>query len=212
MKWIVAILCLSLALGGSMFGGMSVFNQENPPEKTLPPAKYTPIDKFDGEAKIDDGYRPPAGTPGLEKWDLWGQLRVRVVDGRTGEPLKDAEVVLAENGYRTKTGKDGWTGVFPAPVIRDPRYPEILQRLHGQLTLITYRNGYRDTIMFDVRMREGLLYTPVVDMYQITPLDRRIEPTIFHFPNHHIFITDLAGFYRSKSQPGEGFESPDLNR
>jgi hypothetical protein len=212
MKWMVGILCIALAITGSVVGGMSAFNQEKQPERVLPPAKYTPAKEYDGDASINNAYRPPANTPGLEKWDLWGQLRVRVVDERTGKPLKGAEVVLAENGYRTTTDRDGWTKVFPAPVIRDPRYSDIIQRLHGQLTLVVYRNGYRDSIMLGVRMREGMLYTPVVGMYQITPGDRRIEPTVFKFPTHHIFATDLAEFYRRDSQPGEGYESPDLNR
>lgn len=215
MKYVIALLVFGVILIVGLSPQMSVFNQskgkkEQPP---LPAQPYTKTkNDFIGAAKIDPNYKPPAGTPGLKKWNRWGKLKVHVIDGRTGKPLSNADIVLAENGYRTKTDQTGWTPEFPAPVIRDPRFTEILSRLHGQLTLIAYQNGYRDTILFDVRMREGLLMTPEVTMYEITPQDRRIEPMVFHYPNHHIFVTDLAEQYRTKSQPGQGFESPDLNR
>lgn len=136
-------------------------------------------------------------------------LQVRVVDARTKQPLAGAEVVLLETEQRMTTGADGRTPVIKAPIVRDPRYRRRLAELHGQLTLIAYKNGYRDTVFFGVRMHRGRRTEPEVWMYQITPDDRRIEPIWYQMPIHRLWLIDLAQAFRSRTQPGAGPESPD---
>lgn len=136
-------------------------------------------------------------------------LQVRVVDGRTGEALAGAEVVVLETGQRMTTGADGTTPEILAPILRDPNLTRLIAEYHGQLTLIVYKNGYRDTVFFGVRMDEGRKAEPEVWMYQITPEDERIEPVEYHVPIHRIWLLQLAEQFRSTTQPGEGPESPD---
>lgn len=204
-KWMPVVL-LSLVISSLPLQAEAV-----PKDKgALPEYKYETFHRQSNDplAKQPD-VKPGKDIPGYNKWDKWALLQVRVIDGRTNKPLPDAEVVVAENGYRTKTDKNGYTSAFPAPVIRDPRFTETLARLHGQLTLLAYKNGYRDTIYYNVRMNEGTTTTPEMWLYQITPEDRRIEPYVYFFPTHRLFSINLAEQFRSKTQPGAGPESPN---
>lgn len=136
------------------------------------------------------------------------RVRVRVIDGRTMQPLSGAEVVLIETEERHTTGADGWTTWFRAPVIRNPRYRPMVAELHGQLGVIAYKNGYRDSIHLGIRMHEGYDTETTVWMYKLGPGDTRIEPVLYQVPYHHIWLVELADKFRSKTQPGEGPERP----
>ncbi|MCL6636672.1 MAG: hypothetical protein K6T26_01875 [Alicyclobacillus sp.] len=136
------------------------------------------------------------------------KLRVRVIDGRTQQPLEGAEVVLIETEQRLRTGPDGYTPWFDAPVIRNPRYRPMVAELHGQLGVIAYKNGYRDSIHLGIRMHEGVPTETTVWMYKLGPGDTRIEPVLYQVPYHHIWLVELADRFRSSTQPGEGPERP----
>jgi hypothetical protein len=163
----------------------------------LPPSTYT-------------GTPPRPGPDPNEKEisDVKGRLQVEVIDGRTMQPIDGAEVVIAETEQRMKTGKNGLTPWVDVPVIRDNRFRPIIAQLHGQLTAIAYKNGYRDSIHFGIRMHEGRGTRTTIWMYQLGPADRRIEPTAYREPYHHLFIVQLADRFRESSQLGEGFQHP----
>jgi hypothetical protein len=196
------LLCLSLPLQSKA---------EPKTHKPLPEYNYKEPKKRQASDPmvLQPTVKPGPEIPGYNKWDKWAMLQVRVIDADTKKPLPNTEVVVAENGYRTKTNEKGITPAFPAPVIRDPRFTETLARLHGQLTLIAYKNGYWDTIYYNVRMNEGTLTTPEMWMFEITPENRRIEPYVYHYPTHHLFNVNLAAQFRSKTQPGAGPENPN---
>jgi hypothetical protein len=160
----------------------------------------------------DDGI-PKLTEPRVQSHKLAGtkkaKLIVHVIDGRSGKPISGADTVLVETGERFKSDATGATPTIAAPVIREERYEDQVAALHGQLGLITYKNGYRDSITFGVRMHEGQVTDVTVWMYQITPGDRRIEPVFYHEPYHHLWLVQLADTFRSPSQPGEGQESPN---
>jgi hypothetical protein len=142
-------------------------------------------------------------------FDKTAKLKVTVIDGRTRQPLPGAEVVLGETERRYRTDANGETPWIDAPVIRDERFRPMIAQLHGQLTLITYKNGYRDSIYFNVRVHEGIESRVTVWMYKITPgEDRRIEPLAYETPYHHLWLVQLADKFRSSTQPGEGPERP----
>lgn len=144
-----------------------------------------------------------------KRWNRWGQMQATVRDGRDGSPLADAEVVVVETGQRMRTDKDGKAPVIRVPMIRDPRYEPIIAELHGQLTLVVYKNGYRDGVEFGIRIHENMISEPTVFMLKITDLDRRIEPHDHHQPFHHIWLLELTNQFRSSTQPGEGEQSPE---
>jgi hypothetical protein len=201
--FVLLVLCLFLI---SFKGFTKPANAEKAP---LPEYKYE-VNKRQASSPLSytPEVKPGPQIPGANKWDKWAMLQVRVLDYQTRTPLPNAEVVLGENGYRIKTDANGRTQAFPAPVIRDPRFTETLARLHGQLTLLSYKNGYRDTIYFNVRMNERMLTTVDMFMIRISPESRRIEPYVYFYPTHHLFTINLAEQFRSKTQPGAGPESP----
>lgn len=168
------------------------------------------------EALPDPPTQPPAAgqlypvPPGFQPNLPWptAQLRVRVIDGRTQQPLQGAEVVVIETEQRITTGKDGYTPYVDAPVYRDPRFRPLVAELHGQLAVIAYKNGYRDSIHMGIRMHEGLKSETTVWMYKIGPGDDRIEPVLYQVPYHHLWLVELADRFRSKTQPGEGPQRP----
>ena len=148
---------------------------------------------------------------GPESWGYTrktAKLRIRVIDGRSKQPLEGAEVVLIETEQRFKTDKDGYTPWFDAPVLRDPRYRPMVAELHGQLGAIAYKNGYRDSIHLGIRVHEGIRQQTTIWMYRIGPADRRIEPVLYQEPYHHLWLIQLADKFRSHSQIGEGPERP----
>ncbi|MFB5190435.1 hypothetical protein [Alicyclobacillus fastidiosus] len=136
------------------------------------------------------------------------RLRVRVIDGRTHKPLSGAEVVVIETEKRLRTDATGYTPWFDAPVIRNPKYRPMVAELHGQLGVIVYKNGYRDSIHLGIRMHEGIQQQTTVWMYKIGPGDRRVEPVLYQEPYHHIWLIQLADKFRQRSQIGEGPERP----
>ncbi|GMA62239.1 hypothetical protein NZD89_21080 [Alicyclobacillus fastidiosus] len=158
---------------------------------------------------------PNAGqntTGGPSSWGYtkakMAKLRVRVIDGRTRKPLSGAEVVVIETEKRLRTGANGYTPWFDAPVIRNPKYRPMVAELHGQLGVIVYKNGYRDSIHLGIRMHEGIEQQTTVWMYKLGPGDRRVEPVLYQAPYHHIWLIQLADKFRQRSQIGEGPERP----
>ncbi len=158
-----------------------------------------------------EGAKPPSvnNQTGFDPYvPSAAKLRIEVIDGRTKQPLEGAEVVLIENEKRYVTGKDGHTEWFDAPIIRNPKYRPLVAELHGQLGVIVYKNGYRDSIHLGIRMHEGIRSEATVWMYKIGPGDRRIEPVLYQTPYHHIWLIEIADRFRQKTQIGEGPERP----
>ena len=183
---------------------------KRPSSPTPPAAAEQPAP---GSAQAPGPAQGPAPSPapapqGLNPNSLWqtAKLRVRVIDGRSQQPLQGAEVVILETEQRVTTGRDGYTQWVDAPVFRNPRLRPLVAEIHGQLGVIAYKNGYRDSIHMGIRMHEGTQSETTVWMYKIGPGDDRIEPVLYEVPYHHLWLVELADRFRSKTQPGEGPE------
>lgn len=150
----------------------------------------------------------PTKDTTFDKWPKSAEMRIHVIDGRTLQPLEGAEVVCIESEQRLRTDKDGYTPWVDAPLIRDPRYRPMVAELHGQLGVVVYKNGYRDSIHLGIRMHENVRSQTTVWMYKIGPGDRRIEPVLYQVPYHHLWLIRLADRFRSRTQIGEGFQQP----
>jgi hypothetical protein len=171
---------------------------QNPSRAVTPRESQSPAP---GSSQAGQEYTPFAPLP-------TSKLRLRVIDGRSQQPLPGAEVVIIETEQRMTTDQDGYTAWTDVPVLRDPRYRPLVQELHGQLGVIAYKNGYRDSIHLGIRMHEGLKAESTVWMYKLGPGDTRIEPVLYQVPYHHLWLVELADRFRSKSQLGEGPERP----
>lgn len=149
-----------------------------------------------------------SGTYTDSPWPRSSKLRIRVIDGRTLKPLSGAEVVVIESEQRVRTDQDGLTPWFDAPLIRDPRYRPLVSELHGQIGVIAYKNGYRDSVHLGIRMNPNVRAETTVWMYKLGPGDDRIEPVLYEVPYHHLWLVRLADRFRDSSQLGEGFQHP----
>jgi hypothetical protein len=189
MKWMAAVLALVMA--GTAVG-------------------YKVSDASEG------GGTPPAAGP-LRRayWRALGiktaPLALRVVDATTLKGIPGAGCTVGETGDRVGADANGVAPVIQAPIFRNPRLEEMLAELHGQLTVLCYKNGYRDALYMGVRMHEGVTTETEVWMYPIGAGDRRIEPTLYQVPIHRVWRIELADKYRLKDE-GEGPESPKLSR
>lgn len=164
-----------------------------------------------------EGAKPPApaGTMRRMYWKALGiksgKLRISTVDATTQKPIPGAGCVIGETGDRVETAANGVAPTIDAPVFRNPRLEEMLAELHGALTIMCYKNGYRDAISMGVRTFEGVTTTPEIWMYPIGAGDRRIEPTLYHHPEQRVWLIELADKYRLRDQ-GQGPERPELTR
>lgn len=216
MKRIPSIKAVLFCGFAAMVVSMSI--PINPHAKGISTASSDAIPTLAATDNQTNGTINSTETPSTPKQPMppsWGytkaktaKLRVHVIDGRTRKPLEGAEVVVVETEQRFKTGANGYTPWFDAPVFRNPKYRPIVAELHGQLGVIVYKNGYRDSIHLGVRMHEDIQQETTVWMYKIGPQDRRIEPVLYQEPYHHIWLIRLADKYRQKSQIGEGPERP----
>ncbi len=167
------------------------------------------------EASEGKGVPQPAGMIRRAYWRVLGvktaKLHISVVDAITQKGIPGAGCAVGESGDRVETNAQGVAPAIDAPVFRNPRLEQLLAELHGQLTVICYKKGYRDSIYIGVRMHEGIVTEPAIWMYPIGKGDRRIEPTLYQMPIHRLWQIQLADKYRLFDQ-GEGPESPSLTR
>jgi len=138
-------------------------------------------------------------------------LKLRVVDAMTMKPIPGAGCTIAETGDRVETNDEGVAPTIDAPAFRNPRLEELLAELHGQLTVLCYKTGYRDAVYMGVRMHPPAVTETEVWMYPVGPQDRRIEPTLYQVPIHRIWLIQLTDKYRLREE-GEGPERPELTR
>ncbi|HEY8346719.1 MAG TPA: hypothetical protein VIL07_05500 [Symbiobacteriaceae bacterium] len=168
-------------------------------------------------AGAQNGGSPPAPAGPLTRlyWRAMGirtaPLSIRVVDAHTMQPIPGAGCVVGETGDRVETDANGVAPTIEAPIFRHPRLDRMLAELHGQLTVICYKNGYRDAITMGVRMHPGTTTETEIWMYPIGRGDRRVEPTLYQVPIHRLWRIQLADRFRLRDE-GEGPERPELTR
>lgn len=138
-------------------------------------------------------------------------LRLTVVDSHTMNGLAGAACVVAETGQRVETDERGAAPEVQVPVLRNPRLEELVAQIHGQLTVICYKEGYRDAIYMGVPVYPDETTETQVWMVPYGPGDTRIEPTLYQAPVHRLHLIQLADKFRLREQ-GEGPERPQLSR
>lgn len=187
--WLVGLLIVGLLVGSY---GFRMDKIKNPGERT-------------GQAS--------ALTRAL--WLLSGietaPLIIRVVDVTTTAGVPGAGCVIPETNQRIETDEKGVSPIIRAPVLRNPRQDDLVAELAGELAVICYKNGYRDSITTGVRMYKDTATQFVVSMTPFGPRDKRIEPTFRHIPPHQLWQTSLTDRFRLFDQ-GQGRESPSLTR
>ena len=78
-----------------------------------------------------------------------------VMDGRTGEPIEGAKVVIPETGETYTTGKDGKTQAIAVPITRDERFDKMIQKPWGEISVLVYKDGYVPYALFYLELLAG---------------------------------------------------------
>lgn len=88
-------------------------------------------------------------------------LSVRICDAHTGEPLEEANVVVAETGERYTTDGQGLTPVMDVPYMPDARFNRILRRNWGEVTILAYADGYLPYALFHTAVWKSTARGPI---------------------------------------------------
>lgn len=85
----------------------------------------------------------------------YGYIQPQVVDGFTERPIEGAAVVIPELGKKFMTNAQGLTPAIRVPIIEDAHYKNILPKTWGEVTLIVYKEGYIDYVLFHTHVWEN---------------------------------------------------------
>lgn len=85
----------------------------------------------------------------------YGYIQPQVVDGFTERPIEGATVVIPELQKKFKTNTQGLTPAIQVPIIEDLHYKSILPKPWGEITLIVYKEGYVDYVLFHTHVWEN---------------------------------------------------------
>lgn len=85
----------------------------------------------------------------------YGYIQPQVVEGFTEAPIEGAVVIIPELGKKFKTNAQGLTPVIRVPIIEDEHYKDILPKTWGEITLIVYKEGYVDYVLFHTHVWEN---------------------------------------------------------
>ena len=84
-----------------------------------------------------------------------GEIVPEVLDGMSLNPIEGAEVVVVETEGRYRTKSDGKTQAIRVPVVEDAHFADILKKPWGEITLIVYKDGYADYVLFHTQVWEN---------------------------------------------------------
>lgn len=85
----------------------------------------------------------------------YGYIQPQVVDGFTERPIEGAAVVIPELGKKFMTNAQGLTPTIRVPIIEDAHYKNIFPKTWGEITLIVYKEGYVDYVLFHTHVWEN---------------------------------------------------------
>lgn len=96
------------------------------------------------------------------------RLVVTVVEAQTGEPIQNATVCVVESRSYYVTNKYGMTKRFEVPILMNTNFDNSAKRYWGEITLLVYKNGYNNHIVFYVRVIEN--QTRVGKIVELSPI------------------------------------------
>lgn len=82
-------------------------------------------------------------------------IRLTVIDGRDNTPLHNACVCIPEADAYFYTDNNGKTPVIEVPVIINENYNSIVKQKFGEITVLVYKEGYIDYILFNLTVKEN---------------------------------------------------------
>lgn len=100
--------------------------------------------------------------------EVFGSMRLRVLDGMSNLPIAGAKVIVPETNTSYQTDVYGMTDLMTLPVLPDSEYDLLLPSNDGRITFIVTAEGY----------------TPYLLLYaRVLPDTTRPAPSILLFPD-----------------------------
>ncbi|MBE3101448.1 MAG: hypothetical protein IMZ47_04160 [Firmicutes bacterium] len=126
----------------------------------------------------------------------YGYMQPQVVDGFSEEPIEGATVVIPETGQKFVTSKDGLTALIQVPVLDDKHFADISPKPWGEVTLIVYKKGYIEYVLFYTHVWESQTRKgPKVLLFPEVEGDRNEPFAIVEGP-HRLWVNELVEKYR----------------
>ena len=129
-----------------------------------------------------------------------GTLILSAEDGITGAPLPGVTIVIPEMDLTVVTGDDGTVDPILVPIMQDTLSRYSLERPWGEITLLSYKEGYLDGAIFHVQVwenqtRQGptLLLFPLSSSTSDQPLSLVEGP-------HRLWVNALLDAYRPRQE------------
>jgi hypothetical protein len=179
----MVLIIVSLYYGGHIHFDRKVIEQVE---------AFNSINEMDAHSEAD----MTAGGRNSDARLHFGQIRPIVVDGFSEEPLAGAVVVIPETGQRFVTGEDGATALIQVPIIEDQHFKDIAPKPWGEVTLIVYKEGYIDYVLFythvwENQTREG----PKILLFP-QPEGEPAEPFPIVEGPHRLWVNKLVDKFR----------------
>lgn len=119
-------------------------------------------------------------------------LKVTVVDGATGIVLQGANVCIPEiNGYYS-TDSNGVTATIPIPYRPNTNFDKTLKRAWGDITVLTYKDGYADFIIFYIMTTKDTTRRLTITLY---PSSTPMTHTLIESPDPN-WVQDFVNKYK----------------
>lgn len=112
-------------------------------------SRYIPFDQYIGR-QIE-----AFNQIGKRNDNSFGYIRPQVVDGFTEKPIQGAQVVIPEIGETFITDSEGLTENIKVPILADSHFSSIHPKSWGEITLIVYKEGYNEYVLFHTHVWEN---------------------------------------------------------
>ncbi len=124
--------------------------------------------------------------------DNIAKIRILVVDGKTNEPIGQANICILECERYYKTDSLGYS---PEMFIETKKHSDEPPFSRPKISILVYKDGYLDTIVLGVELFDGICRLgPTVKLYQKNDLDNEIKKQ-YDFPDEK-FLQSVIEKYR----------------
>lgn len=126
----------------------------------------------------------------------YGYIQPRVVDGFSERPIEKARVVIPEIGKKFITNSEGYTPIIRVPINTDNHYQNILPKTWGEITIIVYKDGYVDYVLFHVHVWENQSRIgPKILLFPETE-GQESDPMVIIESPHRLWVKQLIKKYK----------------
>lgn len=137
-----------------------------------------------------------AYNPAVQTAMHYGYIQPQVVDGFSEQPIEGAAVVIPETGQRFVTSEDGLTALIKLPIREDAHFAEISPKPWGEVTLIIYKEGYVEYVLFHTHVWEDQTRKgPTILLFPQVEGENQEPFSVVEGP-HRLWVKDLIEKYR----------------